>query len=233
MKNFSNTYVFAFASGLVIVVAAILAFLAMQLKPYQEKNVEVEKKQNILKSMHIASTPLDAPAKYDQYITETFVVNAKGEKVDGDAFSIDMKVELSKSETERHLPVFMGITDQKDSVYIVPLRGKGLWGPVWGYLSFQKDLNTIYGAVFDHQGETPGLGAEIVTPMFQEPFKGKQIFDEAGNFVSIEVVKGGADKSNPHQVDGISGGTITSKGVQAMMQNTLSSYKTYFANNKK
>ncbi len=111
---------------------------------------------------------------------------------------------------------------------MVPVRGKGLWGPIWGYMALESDLNTISGAVFDHKGETPGLGAEINTDWFQEPFTGKTIFDESGKFVSITVVKGGADPSDPHGVDGISGGTITSKGLEEMLADCLAGYVNHF-----
>jgi Na+-transporting NADH:ubiquinone oxidoreductase subunit C len=120
---------------------------------------------------------------------------------------------------------------------VIPVYGKGLWGPIWGYVSFHKEnitkqgmphFNTIYGVMFDHKGETPGLGAEINQPSFMLPFRGKKIFDKDGSFVSVEVVKGGADPSSLHEVDGISGGTITSKGLEAMLDSCLSSYQTYF-----
>lgn len=119
-------------------------------------------------------------------------------------------------------------------------KGKGLWGPIWGYVSFRKEehevagmphFNTIYGVMFDHKGETPGLGAEINQPFFMNPFRGKQIFDEKGVFVSVEVVKGVADPASLHQVDGISGGTITSKALQAMIDSCLVSYQSYFKMN--
>ena len=114
-------------------------------------------------------------------------------------------------------------------IRVVPCYGAGLWGPIWGYLAFTEDMNTIDGAVFDHKGETPGLGAEIALPKFYEPFKGKQILDENGDFVSISVVKGGA-KGDIHGVDAISGGTITSKALENTMRTWLSFYRPYFTN---
>lgn len=234
MKEFSNKYTYIFSSVMVILVALLLALAAMQLKPFQDKNIEVEKKQNILASLNINSTPLDAEKLYSKYITETFVVNSKGDKLEGvDAFSLDVKAESNKPASERKLPVFVSTLDNGGNAYVVPLRGKGLWGPIWGYISFEKDLNTIYGANFDHQGETPGLGAEIKETWFQKPFIGKKIFENSDNFVSIQVVKGGADPNNPHQVDAISGGTITSKGLEAMLQSSLIAYKEYFLKNRK
>ncbi len=233
MKNFSNTYIYTFSIVMVVVVALLLSIAAMQLKPFQDKNIEVEKKQNILASVRISSTPADAVDLYSKYITESFVLNNKGEKQDGDAFTIDLKTELSKPAAERKLPVFVATLENGTKAYVVPLRGKGLWGPIWGYISLEPDMNTVYGTVFDHQGETPGLGAEISTSWFQEPFRGKTIFKDPTDFVSIQVVKGGAPKNDPHAVDAISGGTITSKSLQAMLDSCLVQYKTYFITNRK
>jgi Na+-transporting NADH:ubiquinone oxidoreductase subunit C len=110
--------------------------------------------------------------------------------------------------------------------------GKGLWGPIWGFVALEGDYNTVYGAVFSHKSETPGLGAEISEAFFQEPFEGKTIYNTEGKLVSIDVKKGGAGDSNPHAVDGITGGTITSVGVQEMMKRTFGIYDTYFQNKK-
>ena len=232
MKNFSNTYIYTFSVIMVVIVALLLSLAAMQLKPFQDKNIEVEKKQNILASVRITSTPKDAVDLYAKYITETFVINNKGEKVEGDAFSVDLKSELSKPAAERKLPVFVATLDNGSKSYVIPLRGTGLWGPIWGYISLEPDMNTIYGTLFDHQGETPGLGAEIATSWFQEPFRGKTIFNNSTDFVSIKVLKGGAPKDDPHAVDAISGGTITSKSLEAMLDSCLVQYKTYFLTNR-
>ena len=152
------------------------------------------------------------------------MIDANGDKVKGvDPFSIDLAVEMKKPIKERHLPLFKAQKDGKN-YYIFPVYGKGLWGPIWGYVALEDDLNTIYGVTFDHKGETPGLGAEITKDWFQNQFKGKKIFDKKGNFVSVQVVKGGAPANDPYAVDAISGATITSRGVQAMLKNSLSSY---------
>ncbi|MCG8373185.1 MAG: NADH:ubiquinone reductase (Na(+)-transporting) subunit C, partial [Balneolales bacterium] len=160
-----------------------------------------------------------------------YVVNSKGEKVDGDAFVVDLKKEHAKPVAEQKLPIFECEIDGKVK-YIIPLRGSGLWGPIWGYMSVEDDMNTIYGANFDHEGETPGLGAEISTSMFEEPFKGKKLFDGNGKFVSILVAKASEKAPIEHKVDGISGGTITSKGLEKMLKDDLSAYKAFF-NSKK
>jgi len=233
MRNFSNTYIYTFSVIMVVTVALLLSLAALQLKPFQDKNIEIEKKQNILASVRINSTPIDAVDLYAKYITESFVVNNKGEKQESaDAFAIDMKAELSKPAQERMLPVFVGTLENGSKTYVTPLRGKGLWGPIWGYMSFEPDLNTIYGVIFDHQGETPGLGAEITFDWFEEPFRGKTIFKDSTEFVSVKVLKGGAPDDDPHAVDAISGGTITSKGLEAMLDSCLVQYKTYFLSNR-
>ena len=157
--------------------------------------------------------------------------NNSGEVTERDpakVFAIEMSNELKKPAAKQILPVFISVLNTGDSIFVVPLRGKGLWGPVWGYISFKNDFNTVYGVVFDHKGETPGLGAEINQDWFMKPFIGKQIFTADGTLVSITVVKGGAKPDDLHGVDAISGGTITSKGVQKMLFDNLTNYEAYF-----
>lgn len=233
MKNFSNTYIFIFSIVMVVVVALLLSLAALQLKPFQDKNIEVEKKQNLLASIRIKSTPKDAVETYAKYISDSYVINNKGEKIaDLDAFTVDLKKELGKPASQRFLPIFVGTLDDKSNAYIIPVRGKGLWGPIWGYVSLQPDMNTIYGVTFDHQGETPGLGAEISTELFQRLFFGKTIFKNLTEFVSIKVQKGGARKDDPHAVDAISGGTITSIALQDMLDSCLVRYKPFLIQNR-
>lgn len=238
MKSYSNTYIFIFSLVMVVIVAVLLSFVAMQLKPIQDMNVEIEKKGDILRSVGEAARAAEVDDRktyinkeYDNLITDTYVVDYEGNKVDNaDAFEIvlDMKVQADKDPKDRLYPVFVYTSGKGDKKYIVPVRGKGLWGPIWGYISFDPDLNTIYGTIFDHQGETPGLGAEINTDWFESSFKGKKIFDESGEFVSVDVVKGGTPDSNVHGVDAISGGTITSKGLANMLDDYLAGYVNYF-----
>lgn len=232
MKRYTNKDIFIFASVMVIIVATILSVVAMVLQPLQKKNIEINKKQNILLSLNIEVEKDNALEKYDQYITNTYVVNHEGERQeDKDAFSIDLKKELDKPLEKRNLPIFVG-TVSKDTIFIVPVRGKGLWGPIWGYVALEDDFNTVYGTNFSHKSETPGLGAEIATREFQKQFIGKEIFNDAGDFVSVQVKKGGKADGGPHEVDGISGGTITSKGVDKMLEEILESYLDYFKKQK-
>ncbi|MFZ5429576.1 MAG: NADH:ubiquinone reductase (Na(+)-transporting) subunit C [Bacteroidota bacterium] len=231
MDRNSNKYTFIYASVMVILVAAVLSIAAMSLKPFQKKNTEIEKKQNILASVNIATTAKNAEEVYAQKIVNTYVVNSKGEQVEGNAFEIDLRVQKNKPVDQRLLPVFECQTEE-GLKYIFPLRGAGLWGPIWGYIALNEDLSTIYGANFDHQGETPGLGAEISTPAFQDPFRGKTIFDAAGNLVSIIVAKANESAPAEHRVDAISGGTITSKGLEQMLLDDLKSYQNFITRKK-
>jgi len=228
----SNKYIVIYSIVMVILVAVSLTFVAAGLKTRQENNIKIEKMQNILESVHIETTVKNAMDFYKKYITKTLTINNKGEEIAGiDAFSVNLAVELKKPAEQQQLPVFIATLDDGKNYSIVPVRGKGLWGPLWGYVAFNEDFNTIYGAVFDHKGETPGLGAEINTPMFEKPFDGKQIFDADGRFVSIGVLKGGAKPDDIHNVDAISGGTITSKGLEYMLNDCLINYESYFKTN--
>lgn len=227
----SNRYVFMYASVMVIVVALVLSSAATLLRPLQERNMRIEKMQNILSTIGIEAHRSEAIDLFEQYILETKVLNHKGEEIEGDAFEVDLQDENRKPVEERQLPLFVAEVEQ-ERYYIVPVRGNGLWGPIWGYLSFYADMTTIAGANFDHASETPGLGAEIADPPFENQFKGKKIFDERGEFKPVVVVRGGAPAADPHAVDGISGGTITSNGVTAMLRNGLQVYKPYFEKQK-
>ena len=224
----SNSYTFIYASVMVLVVAAVLAFTATTLQPIQQQNVEKEKKQNILTSIGIECSRDEAVKQYEEYIVSTYVINSKGETVEGaEAFNIKLAIENKKNIADRQLPIYECNKDG-ETYYIIPVRGKGLWGPIWGYIALEGDYNTIFGTVFDHKSETPGLGAEIATGWFQAPFKGKKIFDETGKLISITIVKGGADPNSLYQVDAISGGTITSKALETTLLNSLQPYESFF-----
>jgi len=239
MNKESNRYIFIYSSVMVVVVAAVLAIAALGLKPYQDRNAEIERKSNILRAVgkeipvEITNKSLWVEEQYAKYIVKSYVIDSLGSLKQGtDAFTIDMKVEVAKPGSERSLPIFEFRNDDSTGLFIIPVRGRGLWGPIWGYLALQDDYNTIFGCTFDHQGETPGLGAEINTSEFQAQFKGKKLF-EGDKFVSLKVMKGGNPASGDHQVDGISGGTLTSKGLEAMISSSLRPYQLYFQKNKK
>ncbi|MDX9846468.1 MAG: NADH:ubiquinone reductase (Na(+)-transporting) subunit C [Tenuifilaceae bacterium] len=239
MKKQSNLYIFLYSSVMVIIVAALLSLASTALKPFQQKNIETEKRLDILKSVGRASEVATAASKHEyvgnefaQVIVEQLVVNRKGNRVKGvDPFTVDLKVEFAKPANEQTLPVFVAKLDDGSLKYILPLLGRGLWGPIWGYISLNDDFNTVYGASFAHKSETPGLGAEIANADFQEQFKGKQIFSDS-KFVSITVVKGGAQPNDVHGVDAVSGGTITSVGLEVMIKDCLTGYQEFFKKSK-
>ncbi len=231
MKHFSNRYIFTFSAIMVIAVATLLSLAATLLQPAQERNLEIEKKKNMLESINIAATRENTETLYEKYIKEGFVINAKGELVEGvDAFTVVLKNEQKKPIDEQYLPVFKAVPDDGKNVIIIPVEGKGLWGPIFGYVSLESDMNTIYGVNFDHKGETPGLGAEINTSEFESQFHGKKLFD-SDKFISVQVMKGGASEGDIHGVDAISGGTITSKGLQNMLFDCIEKYNTYLLKN--
>lgn len=234
-KN-SNQFTMIFASVMVVVVAVLLASAAIQLGPLQQQNARIEKMQNILSSIGIESDVKDAEKLFNQYIQDQIVLNKQGEQVKNDikAFDIDLKKEQDKLKTgranEQLFPLFIFKKEEK-LYYVIPVRGKGLWGPIWGYVALEGDMNTVYGASFGHKSETPGLGAEISTAEFQEQFNGKTIFDNSGKFTSVRVIKGGAPPDDKHGVDAISGGTVTSNGVSEMLSRTLENYIPFFKSN--
>jgi len=237
---YTNGYIFRYAAILVIIAAALLSLAAVLLKPFQEKNIAIEKMGGILASADVEGVETKNTIQFfNEYVVEELVVDKEGnaesykdtdgKMEDGPAFKIDMKKELyKKSKGEAfHLPVYI-INKNGESIYILPLRGVGLWGPIWGNIALKNDLNTVVGVTFDHKGETPGLGAEITTTAFCEQFIGKTLFNDDGSFMSIMVVKGGAAKlpqnMQIHGVDAISGGTITSNGVNDMIKDVLTAY---------
>ena len=231
MDRNSNLYTFIFATLLVVFVAAGLAFTAQTLKPLQDKNVKNEKMQSILSTLGIEVARDDAAGIYTKYIKQQLALKLDGSVDESrDAFTIDLKKEVKKDAKEERFPIYVAEKDGK-TFYVVPLYGAGLWDAIWGYIALDSDENTIVGAVFDHKGETPGLGAEINESWFEDQFKGEKILDENNNFVSVKAVKGGTTPENLHGVDGISGGTITSDGVTDMVEERLSNYLLYFKNN--
>ena len=215
MNKNSNTYIIVYSVVMVVIVAVLLSVTAMSLQGRQNENRLNEKKQAILASLSAGDR------NFDDYI-DAYAVNAAGERVEAaDVFALTE--DLKGAFEAGTYPVF----EAEDGRVVVPVTGNGLWGPIWGYIALEDDMNTVAGVVFDHSGETPGLGAEIATPKHQAQYRGKQIF-EGDEFVSVRLRKGGAvDKA--HEVDAISGGTKTSDGVTAMLENSLRNYLPFFA----
>jgi Na+-transporting NADH:ubiquinone oxidoreductase subunit C len=230
-KN-STGFTIGFTIAMVVIVGTLLALTSLFLQPRQQKNQADKKRMDILQAIKVEAKRSDAQTAYDKHIVDSYVINHKGERVeDGpSAFEVDVRTDFrdaSLGEEDKFFPIYIGEKEGKRYL-IIPMAGKGLWGPVWGYVSMENDYETIFGATFDHKSETPGLGAEINQPVFQQPFSGKKIVDAQGNFEPIEVAKGGADPQDPHAVDAITGGTITSKGVEEMVNRTLQVYNRHF-----
>lgn len=229
----SNAFTFGFAIAMVIVVGTTLAFLSIILKPYQVKNEKDKKMIDILGAINVDADRTNAEEMYKTYIVDSKVLNSKGEPIESDlsAFDIDVKKQYKNKNVaveDRIYPLF--IADREgEKYYIMPVAGTGLWGPIWGFISVGTDLTTIYGARFGHKAETPGLGAEISSyDKFQKQWEGKLIRNTDGTFHSILVSKTPVDNNDPFAVDGITGGTITSKALEEMVNRSVAIYSNYF-----
>ncbi len=228
----SNLYTIIYIVVLVVVVGCALAFTSLSLRDKQQANVLADTMGQILKSVHV--TPdADVATQFHSLIVAEPIVNSDGDMVEPDgALSVNVAEQIRKPASERKLPVYVCQLPDGSTKYIVSCYGAGLWGPIWGYVAFDADGSTIYGAYFNHQGETPGLGAEIEKPAFADQFDGKTVVAADGSFVPVDVVKAGQKPLDPRcdYVDAVSGGTITSKGVAAMLDNCLAPYAAYLRN---
>lgn len=226
----SNGYVITFSVVLVLVVSVMLVTVFSITKEKIDLNQKLEKMQNILAATNIIVDRENAESAYNETIVDAFALTETGEvklKGDKDAiFNIDLANELSKPEGEKLFPVF--VANKNDSTfYILGMRGKGLWDAIWGYVSLNSDMKTVYSASFDHKGETAGLGAEIKESWFTQKFTNKKIVNENGEFVSVSVIKKGTAPASEYNVDGISGGTLTSDGLSAMLKMFFSAFYEY------
>jgi len=231
MNRDSNAYTFLFATVMVLVVASALAFTASALKDLQNANVRKEKMQNILATIGVTTDRDQAETLYQKYITSAISLTEEGSvDTEVNAFEINLNNELKKPASEQRFPLYEADVDGK-KYFIIPLRGTGLWNAIWGYIALEEDKNTIKGAVFDHVGETAGLGAEITQKWFQDRFLGEKVFDTNGTLVGINVSKTNNDPKDldkeDHEVDAISGATITGDGVTAMIMERLTHYLPY------
>jgi Na+-transporting NADH:ubiquinone oxidoreductase subunit C len=232
----SNSYIFMYSTILVVVAAAVLAVAAVGLKPFQKKNQEIEKMQQLLTSAGIENDVKNAEELYKNCFVKELAVNKKGEvvsvyengkQIEGEVrpFDIELSKELAKGE-QAQFPIFVCKQEGK-TIYVVPVHGKGLYDAIWGNVAIEEDLNTVRGVLFDHKGETPGLGAEITNPAFPAQFKGKKIFEN--DEVKLAVVKGQkTEEEKQYQADAVTGATNTSNGVSNMLKDCLSNYIEYF-----
>jgi len=235
-----NSYTVLFATGMVIIVGALLAFMASSFKEKITENKRIEKQQNILYAMGVNEndeTSVEFVSKsivgkeFTKYIVKQYVVTGNEVVEDANAYLIDIKKEAAAAKDSnytRRLPLFVGEKDNA-TFYIVPVRGKGLWDAVWGYVAIDTQL-VIQGVYFDHAGETPGLGSNIKERFFMDDFKGEHFMD-GDTFKGVAVAKGNADPKNNRKtdfaVDAIAGATITGDGISAMLKKDLQLYVPY------
>ena len=229
MNKNSNTYQILYAAVMVLIVGTVLAFIYMALKPKQNENIANDTRKQILSALHLAA-PNDAQVKdtYHKYIIQDLLVDRDGNITDSTenvAFEVEMKKNVKLPVAERQLPVMKCRLDDGSIKYVLPVYGAGLWGPIWGYIAVNDDGNSIYGANFSHEGETPGLGARIAEQPFQDEFKDKHLFVD-GEFKSVAVLKKGQKATNgAEQIDALTGATITSRGVSDMIADCLAPYE--------
>jgi Na+-transporting NADH:ubiquinone oxidoreductase subunit C len=227
----SNTYIILYSAAITVVCGGLLAFAAVSLKPAQDFNIAQEQKKNILSSVITLSETDDVDAIYNKRV-KAFVLDYAGNVVAGKkAPDVVVASEYKKAPKDRLLPVyeFRSEADTSKVEYaVMPVYGYGLWNNIWGFVAVKSDFSTVQGVRFKHAGETPGLGARIESEEIQERFKGKTIFDN-GTLTSVAIQKGeGHDYSdNPHKVDGMSGATLTGKGVNNMLKDYLACYENY------
>ncbi|WP_026955802.1 NADH:ubiquinone reductase (Na(+)-transporting) subunit C [Algoriphagus vanfongensis] len=243
----SNAYIITFSVILTVVLGLLLSGTSQVLGPMQREAEALDKKKQILGAV-ISGEEIAAmtPQEVNEYYTNrisSVVVDINGEEVTEQngaavtAETVDIAKNYKKPAEERLYPVFIyhaeGSSDKVES-YIFPLYGAGLWDAIWGFIALDTDMNTVGGITLAHAGETPGLGARITEPGVQARYVGKEIFDDSGDLVAVEMQKGeGKDySSQPHQIDGMSGATITGKGVNNMLKDYLGHYQAYIESKK-
>jgi Na+-transporting NADH:ubiquinone oxidoreductase subunit C len=244
-----SSYIIGFVSAMTGIVALVLSLLYSGLKDIHKQNEVLFEQRAMLISIE-DNLGLDIGKLNDKEVAEIFknsvrqkVINVTGEIIDteevikagysqGSAQEISLKAEFSKSPDRRLLPMYVYEDKSGNEFFIMKMFGKGLWDEISAYVSVKNDMNTINGVSFDHKAETPGLGAEIKDdPRFAEQYKGKRLFDDSGNLVSVTVKKGKATDQY-HEVDGISGATITLNGVTDMFSRSLANYEEFLKKNK-
>jgi len=214
----SNTYTLVYAAIMVVIVAFLLSFVSSALHDRQVVNVKLDTKKQILASLNITNSD-NADAQFSQSVKDMILQGDSLVEYTGEFATI---YESEGKQGRYHVFVYQANGQKK---YVIPVYGAGLWGAIWGYIALNDDKNTIFGSYFSHASETPGLGAEIATPKFQGQFAGKHVGDSTA--IKISVVKNGKVTNAEYEVDGISGGTITSSGVDAMLKSCLNNYKNF------
>lgn len=243
----SNAYIITFSVILTVVLGLLLSGTSQLLGPLQREAVALDTKKQILGAViplnEIAAMKPEEVNEYYANHIASVVVDINGKEVTEQegatvtAESVDIGKNYKKPADKRLYPVFKFHEEGNDEdvkSYIFPLYGAGLWDAIWGFVALDTDMNTVGGITLAHAGETPGLGARITESGVQARYVGKTIYDESGDLVAVDMQKGeGIDYSDsPHKVDGLSGATITAKGVNNMLQNYLGYYKAYIESQK-
>lgn len=237
----SNGYIIGFAAVMTLVLGGLLSFAAVQLKPLQVKEAALDKKKQILGAvMSTEGISKEELADIYEKRIQSINVSKQGDELNTDIAPEDVVVgkEFKKPEDKRVYPVFKYMAEgsaDKVEAYILPVYGNGLWDNIWGFIAVSNDKNTVLGAVFDHKGETPGLGARITDADIQQRYKGKKIYDASGALKSITMLKGENHPEsdlNDYSVDGMSGATITGNGVTDMLTNYFGLYEGYLKSAK-
>lgn len=227
----TNTYIILYACAMVVIVAFLLAFVSSSLKPIQDVNVALDKKKQILAALNIRGlSDEESAAKYKEV-----VILDEELQIDGDEVHVksqtcqssgeDLGFKLNSADYKNNKVALFHCSINGETKYVVPVYGMGLWGPIWGYIAVNEDGNSIYGAYFNHEGETAGLGAEIKdSKAWQDKFAGKTIYAADGTPV-IKVLKASEVKDASCQVDAVTGATLTSNGVSDMLVEGFTKYK--------
>ncbi|GIV38122.1 MAG: Na(+)-translocating NADH-quinone reductase subunit C [Cyclobacteriaceae bacterium] len=229
----SNLYILLYSAAITVVCGGLLALASEGLRERQQANIELERKANILSTVMEVNENINVAEVYNRRV-KSYVVDYNGNVVEGvEAASVNVEAEYKKPARDRLLPVYEFRSEsnpEKIEFVVIPVHGFGLWDKIWGYIALQSDLNTVQGVVFQHKGETPGLGARIASEEIQQRYKGKKVF-EGNELVSVTMMKGeGFDYAgDAHKVDGMSGATLTGKGVNNMLKDYLSCYVNYFS----
>lgn len=233
MNTNKNSYILIYSAVLVVVVAFLLAFVYAALKPQQDINVALDKKKQILAALNIRNvTDEEAARKYNDVVEADMIIDTDANITDtGSKGGEDAAFKLNSADYKQGKLAVYVCNVEGQRKYVIPVYGMGLWGPIWGYIALDADKNTIYGAYFNHESETAGLGAEIKdSKAWQEQFKGKRIFLEGSDKIAVAVRKP-SDIRNPNsECDAVTGATLTSDGVSLMLQECFNKYVKYLKN---
>jgi Na+-transporting NADH:ubiquinone oxidoreductase subunit C len=233
----SNLYIVLYAAAITIVCGGALAIASQSLKPLQDANIELERKKNILSTVMELKEGDNVEQLYATRVKESVIDFQGNVKAGMKASSVIIAEQYKLKPEERLLPIYEFLNQADTSKIenaVMPVYGYGLWNNIWGFVALQSDLNTVQGVKFEHASETPGLGARITSDDIQVRYKGKKVFD--GETISSVVMQKGEGmdySADPHKVDGMSGATLTGKGVNNMLKDYFACYQNYLKKNKK